>query len=252
MLTRTNFPHEWVRALMTLGTHVRTLGRMVSTTVHPSRGFVRPETLGLLVMVLFPVQFILNVAFLVIQPERPLSDPNSLYALGHLGWLWQLGAIATGLGIVALALGLGQSLAKGKRVRFAVTTMLVAGLAVVGTGLYPSDEPVDVETVGFTITGLLHVVFGLVGILSLIIVTFALKGVFKRDPRWTRASRPTGWLAWWVLGSTIVFIALGESTAAGFMQRFVVPEVVWVLWIAWLVRRLGRRSPRLGADIPAA
>lgn len=236
---------------MTLGTSPRIIHRVMTGTPHPSRGLVRPETLGAWAMVLFPVQFVLNYAFLFIQPERPLSDPNSLYALGRLGWLWQLGAIATGLGIVALGLGLGRSLAEGRRVRLAVTMFLIAGLAVIGTGVFPSDEPVDVETVGFTTTGALHLIFGLVGLLSLIIVAFVLKGVFRRDPRWARAARPTGWLAWWALASTILFMAQEDSAAAGFMQRFVVPEVVWVLWIGWRLRRVGRYSPQTGTRVAA-
>lgn len=223
----------------------------MEATSPPARSVVGPETLGVLAMVMFPLQFVLNFAFLFIQPDRPLSDPNSTYALGRLGWLWRAGAVVTGLGIVALALGLGQSLAKGKRVRLAVTTMVIGGLAVIGTGVFPTDEPIDVETVGLTTTGALHLIFGLLGLLSLIIVLFVLWGVFRRDPRWTRASRPTGWLAWWNVAAFALFIALGDSAATGFMQRFVSPEVVWVLWLGWRVRQLGQQGPQSGADLAA-
>lgn len=62
-------------------------------------------------------------AFLVLQPGRPLSDMDSLYALGAWGRLWRAGAIVTGAGIVLLAVGLSRSLASGKRVRLGITTM---------------------------------------------------------------------------------------------------------------------------------
>ena len=228
---------------MTLGTTRHTVDKMVTATTRRLHALLRPETLGLLVMVLAPVQYLLNIAFVFIQPEQPLTDPNSLYAVGRLGWLWQFGAIAAGLGLVAAALGLGQSLARGKRVRLGVTLVLIAGIAVIGTGVFPTDAPVDVETVGFTTTGALHLIFGLVGFLSIIVMLFVLKGVFKRDPRWARASQLTAWLAWLVLVGVPASIVL-EGTTAGVVLRFVDPLVPWALWIGWLLRRLGRPNPQ--------
>lgn len=136
-------------------------------------------------MLMTPDQQILVFAFLLIQPERPLSDLDSARALGRLGWLWRAEAVVTGLGIIILAWGLSRSLTRGKRVRLAATTMFVGGLAVLGTGVFPTDPPLGDGTVGYTMSGVLHFVFGLLGFLGLLVVVFVLKVVFKRDPRWT-------------------------------------------------------------------
>jgi hypothetical protein len=205
-------------------------------------GRVSTEALGIVAMTLVPAQQVLVFVFLVIQPDRPLSDADSLYALGTLGWLWRAGAIATGLGVVVLAWGLRRSLARGKRVRLALTTMILGGLAVIGTGGFPTDPPRPDGTVGYTTGGVLHFIFGILGLLALLVTVFLLRGVFRRDPRWSDAVRPTVWLAWWLLAGVILLFSLPEySTAAGVTQRLVfVPEAVWAVWVGLRIRRLGR------------
>jgi hypothetical protein len=204
-------------------------------------------------MALVPTQQILVFAFLAIQPDRPLSDADSLYALGTLGWLWRVGAIVTGLGVIAVAWGLSRSLAKGKRVRLAVSTMIGGGLAVIGTGVFPTDSPRPDGTVGYTTGGVLHFVFGILAFLALLVTVFLLKGVFRRDPRWFQAARPTAWLAWWLLAGVILLVSLPEySTAAGVTQRLVfIPEAVWAVWVGWRIRRLGRPTAPPVSDTAA-
>jgi len=206
-----------------------------------AKGRVSTETLGTVAMALVPVQQVLVFAFLVIQPDRPLSDLDSLYALGTLGWLWRAGAIATGLGVIVLAWGLSRSLARGKRVRLAVTTMICGGLAVIGTGVFPTDPPRPDGTVGYTTGGVLHFIFGILGLLALLVTVFLLRGVFRRDPRWSNAVRWTARLAWWLLAGVVLLVSLPEdSTAAGATQRLIfIPEAVWAVWIGWRIRRLG-------------
>ena len=226
---------------MTLGM-ASPYSRAMGTTQRGMRRTVRTETLGVIEMLMTPVQQILVFVFLLIQPDRPLSDADSLYALGRLGWLWRAGAIVTGLGIMILACGMSRSLAMGKRVRLAVTTMFVGGLAVAGTGVFPTDPPLDDGTIGYTTSGVLHFVFGLLGFLSLLVVVFVLKGVFKRDPRWTQAARSTTWLAWWLLAGVVALFVLPEqSMAAGVTQRLVfIPEAVWAVWVGRHVAQLAR------------
>ena len=198
--------------------------------------------IGTVAMVTYPVQQILVFAFLWIQPDRPLSDLDSLYALGHFRWLWRAGVIVTGVGVVLLAVGLSRSLALGKRVRLGIFTMTLGGLAVIGTGVFPTDAPLDDGTVGYTTSGVLHFVFGIVALLALLVTVFVLKGVFRRDPRWSFAARPTAWLAWWLLAGVVLLFAIPEgTTAAGVVQRFVfVPNAVWGVWLAWSLRGIGR------------
>ena len=203
---------------------------------------ITTTTLSRLAVTMVPVQQILVFAFALIQSDRPLSDADSLYALGRLGWLWQAGAVITGLGTIILALGLHRSLARGKRVRLAISAMILGGLAVIGTGVFPTDAPLDDGTVGYTRTGILHFVFGLVGLLTLLVVVFVVKGIFRRDPRWAQAASPTRWLAWWLAAGVALLVFLPEgSTASGVTQRLVfLPEVIWAVWVARQVGRLGK------------
>jgi hypothetical protein len=202
--------------------------------------------LGTAAMVTYPVQQILVLAFLLLQPSRPLSDMDSLYALGAWGWLWRAGAIVTGVGIVLLAVGLSRSFAPGKRVRLVITTMTLGGLAVIGTGVFPTDAPLDDGTVGYTTSGVLHFLFGIVAFLALLVTVFVLRAVFRRDPRWSFAARPTAWLAWWLLVGVVLLFAIPEgTTAAGVVQRFVfIPNAVWGVWLAWSLRPAGPKVNR--------
>jgi len=211
----------------------------VSNRTRSNAGTTR--ILGTAAMVTYPVQQILVFAFLVLQPGRPLSDMDSLYALGAWGWLWRAGAIVTGAGIVLLAVGLSRSLASGKRVRLGTTTMTLGGLAVIGTGVFPTDVPLDGGTVGYTMSGVLHFAFGIIAFLALLVTVFALKGVFRRDPRWSFAARPTAWLALWLLAGVVLLFTIPEgTTVAGVVQRFVfIPNAVWGVWLAWSLRRIG-------------
>jgi hypothetical protein len=214
---------------------------------------VSTETLGALAMAMVPVQQVMVFAFLAIQPDRPMSDADSLYALGTLGWLWRAGAIATGVGVIVLAWGLSRSLARGKRVRLAVATMIGGGLAVIGTGVFPTDLPRADGTVGYTAEGVLHFIFGILGLLALLGTVFLLRGVFRRDPRWSDAALPTVWLSWWLLAGVVLLVSLPEdSTAAGVTQRLIfIPEAVWAVWVCRRIRRLGRRATRPATDTAA-
>lgn len=188
-----------------------------------------------------PAQQILVFVFLFLQPDRPLSDADSLYALGELGWLWQVGAIVSGLGVLTLAVGLAMSLTPGRKVKAALAVLVIGGLALMGTGVFPTDRPLEDGTVGYTTGGVLHFLFGILGLLSLLVAVFLLVGVFQRDPRWSSASRPTRWLAWWLVAGVVLLFAVPEgSTSAGVVQRVVfIPEVIWGVWLAWRMRRIG-------------
>ena len=196
------------------------------------------KLVGTIAMFMLPAQQVLVFVFLVIEPDRPLSDADSLYALGEFGWLWRAGAVVSGLGVLALALGLTASLAPGKRVKAAISTLVLGGLALMATGVFPTDPPLEDGTVGYTTAGVLHFVFGILGLVTLLVAVFLLQGVFKRDRRSSYASRPTRWLAWWLLAGVVLLLALPENTIpAGVVQRVVfIPEAIWGVWLAWRIR----------------
>lgn len=185
------------------------------------------QTLAIIAIASSLVQPVLNVAFVFIQPERsPLSEANSDYALGRLGWLWQLGAMAAGIGLLAAVGGLRMALIPGRRVPLFLTLLAVAGASVFGTGVFISGNP-------------LHLLFGLLGISTLIVGTFVARGVFARDPRWQPLAPLTRAIAWWnVVAIILMFVVPVNLT--GLVQRLVfLPGIAWGVIVALRLYRLG-------------
>jgi hypothetical protein len=211
-------------------------------------GFLSVARLGAVVIVAWPLQDLIIWAFAFIQPELPLSEADSVYALGRLGWLRQLGFIATGIAGLALALGLSRSLAPGKRVRLAVVLFVLGGVAQVGTGLFKTDLSAEVERTGVsTFSGQMHQVFGLLSFLMLVSALFVVRGVFARDPRWQGTSRFTRWIAWWMV---IGFVAV--LFGGGIAQRLVfLPLDVWGVMVGWRMRQLGPAMAERAYQEPA-
>jgi len=199
-------------------------------------GFPMVKTLAIVAFVTNLVQPALNVAFVFIQPERsPLTEFNSDYALGRLGWLWQLGAVAAGISPLAGAASFRLSLAPGKRVRLLVGLLTVTGLGVIGTGLFISGDP-------------LHDVFGLLALAGIVISTFVARGVFARDSRWQPLARLTRWIAWYnvfILPAMIV----APLSVAGLVERAaVLPFLFWWALVFWRMYKLGSVPPGLQAS----
>jgi hypothetical protein len=204
----------------------------------PRPAFLSVERLGAVAMVAFPLQPFIVFAFAFIQPEVPLSDADSVYALGRLGWLRQLGFVATGIGSLAIALGLSRSLASGKRVRLAVVLLAVGGVAQIGTGLFKTDLPEEVERTGLTFSGLMHILLALLSFVTITVGLFVLWRVFARDPRWHTMARPTRWIAWW---SVIEFVA--TLVGGGIAQRLLsLPGFAYATFLGWRMRQLGARA----------
>lgn len=84
-------------------------------------------TLGLAGVGAFAIAFI-AVHFL--EPDLSIvSVYISAYALDDYGWLERVAEVALGVGLIAIALGLRETLAPGKRVAASWVLLLIAGLA---------------------------------------------------------------------------------------------------------------------------
>ena len=197
----------------------------------PRSALLSVETLGVVAMVTFPLQDLIVLAFAFIQPDLPLSEADSQYALGRLGWLRQLGFVATGIAALAIALGLSRSLARGKRVRLAVVLLAVSGMAQIGTALFKTDPP----EADLTFSGSMHQIFGLLSFATITSGLFVLWRVMARDPRWHTMARPTRWTAWWLVIAFVLVVFGG-----GIAQRLVfLPLSAWGVFLGWRLRRLG-------------
>ena len=170
---------------------------------------------------------------LVIAPDVPWTEPDSNYALGEFGWLRKVGFIATGIGAIALALGIRRRL-DGKGVRLTTVLLVLSGVAQIGAGLFDTDPSVE---------GSPHDLFALLSMVSLLGGLFALRGLFARNEHWSALARPTLIVAIWFVISVVV--AITNIVEPGYVQRlFFVPVLGWLVWIAWNVSR-GRADDRL-------
>jgi hypothetical protein len=183
-----------------------------------------------------------------IQPDlRPIDHTISEYALGRWGWLMTLGWVVGGVAVLALALGLRRSLTPSTTVRVSIGLMVLSGLVgFIASGLFRTDVPDAEGITGYTGSGQLHDVAGLIGFLALLVGAFILATVFAQDPRWSPMAGPTRWFAWAMLGWLVVRVAVAVAQlvgSGGLVQRIVWPIMLgWLALVGWRMRRLGRTA----------
>lgn len=161
----------------------------------------------------------------------------SVYALGDYGWLSRAADLAMGIGVVATALGLRAILKEGKRVTASWVLILMAGLGFIISGIFNTDPTNTVET---TIIGAIHDLGGYISMLSLMIATWLLRGVFKRDDHYRHMARTQTWFAILMTGALVAFMA--SEPILGLTQRvFVVVVASWLITLAITVRNAVER-----------
>lgn len=162
----------------------------------------------------------------------------SVYALGDYGWLSRTANVAMGLGVVAVALELRATITEGKRVAASWILIMSAGVGFVISGMFDTDPTNTAES---TIGGALHDLGGYISMLSLMIATWLLRGVFKRDVTYSDMYRTQTWFA---LLMTIGLIGLmAFESIPGLTQRvFVAVVVAWLITLASNVRSTGENQ----------
>jgi hypothetical protein len=181
------------------------------------------------------------LAMHAIQPEiHPLDQRGgfpSEYAIGRWGWLMGLAFAGFGVGVLAFAAGLHRSLARSGRATAAAACLAVSGLGLIGAGIFTGDPPRPDGTVGYTVSGQLHALAGLLSFLGLIVGLFLVRGVFARDPARRPLARLTRWVAWGTLAGLVAEIVAGSAgTAPGLVGRIFLP--LPLIWLVIVVSRL--------------
>ncbi len=176
----------------------------------------------------------------------PIESFGSQYAYGRAGWLLNLSFFAAGLGVLALAAGLWRSLAAGERVGASAVLMVLVGVGFIGSGVFVTDPPLEDGDALYTLSSQLHALFGVVLFGSLIVGTFLLAGVFRRDGRWVGFAGTTLAFAWAIL---VLFVATvvaagiappGTGGISGLVQRvFIATLLTWLFLTARQVERIG-------------
>lgn len=176
------------------------------------------------------------VALHVLDPGlSPVREYMSVYALGDYGWLARVADFALGVGTIGIALGLRVTLTSGKRVTASWVLVLIAGLGFVVSELFATD-PTGAATT--TASGAIHDIAGYVSLLSVLISSWMLRGVFARDSRYRHLARAQAWFAVLLTVALLLLFALYPLGLVGLFQRiFVVVGATWLIVLAANIRR---------------
>lgn len=193
----------------------------------------------------------LVAALHVLEPDfEPASRFISEYATADTGLLMKAAFFSLATAIGAVAVALRRSLAPGKRVRPSVACLLVTAAGVFLSGIFDSDVLVDGEVEDVTVSGVLHDLSGFVSFFTAITAMFMLRGVFARDPRWSRRARPQLIFA---VGQLALFVAMiaSPTQVVGATQRLHVTLVLaWLVTVNWWIREAGRSPVRVQTAAP--
>jgi hypothetical protein len=178
-----------------------------------------------------------SVALTLLEPDLSVvENTTSEYAARTSGWLALALNMVPAVGIIAIALGLRETLASGKRVTASWGLLLMAGLGFVVSGLFPTDPAGTTES---TVAGTIHGTAALVTVLSFPIAAWLLRGVFARDRRWEHLARAQSWFAVLVTVAFLLQFALYPTGAVGLIQRiFLVVVATWLLFLGGKLRQV--------------
>lgn len=186
--------------------------------------------------------------FMVAMAVLHILDPGlnvvdeylSVYALGEFGWLSRVADFAMGAGVAAIALGLRKTLADSRKATTSWVLMLISGLGFVISGIFNTDPSSVAET---TDAGALHDLGGYVSILSLMISTWLLRGVFRRDGQLVPMARIQAWFAFAMSAALVAFLA--SEPILGLTQRlFVLVVVAWLITLAANLRKINQPASK--------
>lgn len=160
---------------------------------------------------------------------------TSDYALGDYGWMMRAGLMAFGVAGISIALGLRATLQRGRRVGLSAALFSIAGAGLLVAGIFNGDPTGQEE---LTTTGSIHLLAALVLFLSLVVVSWVVRGVFSRDAAWSRFARTQLWFAIAVTGTYLY--SFGSPSPPGITQRiFVTVLIAWFLTLGWNIRAVG-------------
>ncbi|HKN55833.1 MAG TPA: DUF998 domain-containing protein [Amycolatopsis sp.] len=164
--------------------------------------------------------------------------------LGDFGWAQAVNLILSGLMTLAAAVGAGRAM-RGSRGATAASVLLgVYGVCLVASAIFPPDpmagSPEGATANEVSLSGLLHMVFGAIGFLSLAGAAFVVAGWFARrgQPRQALYSRVSG-----------IVVALGFLAGAAFSAGTLGVVLLWIAvvagwaWLAVTSLRLYRTVP---------
>jgi hypothetical membrane protein len=212
--------------------------RTISANDSAAKAAWTPSRILLAIGAAGPIIF-LGVATLVglLAPGYDIMTQTvSDLAVGPNGWLMTAGFFVFGLSIIAFALGLYSSLSRGSRV--GTLLLVIVGLGIFASGLFPTDLKGAPETD----TGGIHNMLFLVVFLALIVSYIFSALALGKQAGWRVYARYTALMPVIVFGVLAVFITMGSDpgdpffSIAGLIQRALL--AIAFGWITLTARRL--------------
>ena len=172
-----------------------------------------------------PFYLLVGLAQALLVPGFDLSQHAlSLLLLGPLGWIQAANLMLSGLMVLAAAVGFARLLPSRRNVGAGVLLGLY-GVSLFAAAIFPPDPMGGFPAGGTDATtastsGLLHLVAGAIGFVSLAAAAVVIGGWFRREGR--RGAATASWIA-------AAVIVLGFMAGAALAM---VPAGVGLLWLA--------------------
>ena len=144
--------------------------------------------------------------------------------MGPLGWIQAANLVLSGLMVIAAAIGFARLLPR-RRNLWAGVFLGLYGVSLFAAAIFAPDPmggfpPDGTDATTASMSGLLHLVAGAIGFVSLAVAAVVIGGWFRREGR--RGAAITSWIA----AAVIVLGFLGGAALA------MVPAGVGLLWLA--------------------
>jgi hypothetical membrane protein len=206
---------------------VRTMSTAVSPSSTPTFDRGRAVTKALLGwgVVAGPFYLVVGLAQALLVPGFDLSrHALSLLLLGDLGWIQAANLCLSGLMVLAAAVGFARVMPRRANI-WAGVFLGLYGVSLIGAAIFPPDRmggfPVGgTDATTASVSGLLHLVAGAIGFVSLAVAAVIVGVWFRRAGR--RGAAVTSWIA----AAVIVLGFMGGAALA------MIPTGVGLLWLA--------------------
>ena len=173
----------------------------------------------------------------------------SLLTLGDYGWLQILNLVLSGVMVALAAAGLRRALGDSGAARKVAYLIGVYGLSLIASAIFRPDPmndfPTPTGSVDPTLSGLLHLVFGMIAFLGLAAAAFFFARWLKEHGEPVSAGRSK--LAAVAIGVTFLAGAALSAGPAGVLLLWITVVTSWA-WLAWASIRTYRTVPHPDAE----
>jgi len=185
-----------------------------------------------------PLYITLGLIQMAIHPGFDITRHSlSLLANGDLGWVQTLNFLATGVLLLAGAVGMKRALRSGLGYKWAPRMLGLYGLGLIGASLFSADPALGfppgtpLENNPISWHGMLHFIVGTIGFIGFIATCFIVARRF-------RSIQQPGW-AWYSLLTGILFLVSFAGIASGskgpVSAFFAIAVVLGFTWISALL-----------------